>query len=88
MSESSFDRRAYLVALAVKNDVTPAKNTFVAFARKTYTRFPVSKRTLKEEIDIVVSAWYRDRWISIIEASPYFNREETDEWKRKHSRKP
>jgi hypothetical protein len=84
MEINSYDRRQYVIALAVKNDVTPAKNTFVAFAKKIYnTKFPVSKRILKQEIDIIVSAWYCDRWNSIIEDSPYFNREETDQWKKK-----
>lgn len=81
---SSYDRRAYLVAVAVKNEVYPNRNVFVAFARKVYCKFNVSKRLLKQEIDIVISAWYRDHWKEMVESSPYFTREETDQWKREH----
>lgn len=80
---NSYDRINYAIALAIKNDVNPRKNTFANFLRALYRRkFQVSKRIEKQELDIIISAWYADRWSSLVLDSPYFNKEETDKWKK------
>lgn len=85
MSLTIQDRLNYVVALAIKNRVTPDANSFVQFARNIYiSKFKASKQVMKADIDMLVSAWRSDHWRLLVDGSPYFNREETEEWKRTH----
>lgn len=81
---SSYDRRSYIVAVAIRNNVDPSKNIFQQFAKKVFAKFPVSERTRKSDIDHVISSWYRDKWKMMVENSPYFDKEETEQWIRQH----
>jgi hypothetical protein len=76
------DRIDLLVALAIKNNISPYKNSFPAFARAVLiTKCQVSTTVANNELKTALSAWAADKWASHIKNNPCgITREEIDKW--------
>lgn len=75
------DRISQLVALCVKNDLTPRKNAFAGKIRDwSSMRFGCSERTAKDYATTINNAWTGDRWKNFVAESEYLTEEEKQAW--------
>jgi hypothetical protein len=75
----------YLVAVCVKNGVTPFDVRFAGFIQKACAaKFGYDRQKAKSFIDALISAWRFDRWRSFVEESPYLTSGEKMVWMEKH----
>jgi hypothetical protein len=85
MSNDRTYRLEILVALAVKNNQTPTRNTFVGFTHRVLTsKFQSSPQVMRNDTQTLVSAWSADHWRSLIQDNPYLTSEEVTAWTQNH----
>lgn len=84
MSNERFSRLHEIVAVAIKNQITPQKIGFADFViRFAESKYGVSKSTAKSYVITLVDAWRHDRWITMVRDNPNLTPEEKREWMRK-----
>jgi len=75
-----------IVALCIKNNIPPSKNTFPGFVEKICaSRFGLDKRTARSYSNTLHSAWQGDRWKFLVKENPYLTYEEIEKWIKEHS---
>jgi hypothetical protein len=85
MSNLHQDRVDQLIALCIRNNLTPANSAFVEYIRKACaTRFGLEKNKAKPFVEILVSAWRGDKWKYHVHQSSYLTKEEIDQWIKTH----
>lgn len=71
----------YLIAVCVKNNVTPNNVKFAGLIIKACaSKFGYDKYKAKSFIDTLISAWRSDKWKNYIKESPYLTKEEKERW--------
>lgn len=79
------DRVQKLIALCVKNKMSPQKNAFAGFIHKVASgTFMVTKATAKSYIHTLIEAWRLDKWKSLVSSNQYLLREEKQKWINSH----
>lgn len=79
------DRIDQVIALCVKNNMTPDKNPFAGFVIKICSiRFGLDESTARSYIRTIISAWRGDRWKYNIKQNAYLTKEETEKWIQNH----
>jgi hypothetical protein len=74
-----------VVALSIKNQTDPNKNTWMAFAKRVITqKFGCDEKTLKWDIDNLISQWSFDKWKTLVDSNPYLDATETEAWINSH----
>ena len=75
----------YLIAVCVKNNITPTRTGFADFIlRACAGKFGMDKAKGKSFIDALISAWKFDRWKNHIKDNPYLTPEEKEGWFKRH----
>jgi len=86
MREDREERIHQLIALCVKNNLTPLKNAFAGFLQNVcISRFGIEKRTARNYIDSLIAGWRLDRWKQMLQENPYLTMEEKTTWITQHS---
>jgi hypothetical protein len=79
------DRIAQIVALCVKNNITPNNAAFADFViRVSEARFGVRRETSKSYIAAILSAWRYDKWKTILQENVYLQEAEKQKWIQTH----
>lgn len=74
-----------LVALLVKNNLSPNKITFCDFIlRASATNFGVRKETAKGYIDTLISCWNWDKLKEWVQENPHLTLNEKERWFKEH----
>jgi hypothetical protein len=74
-----------LVAICIKNNVTPDNVRFAGLIRKACaSKFGYDKYKAKSFIDALISAWSFNKWKNYVEDSPYLTTEEKEWWLQQH----
>ena len=78
------DRIEQLLAIMVKNNITPLKNTFTdIIIRVSASRFGVSRKTAKGYSQVLIDSWRMDKWERMVKENGYLRREEKENWFKK-----
>lgn len=79
------DRIQQIIALCIKNDITPSQSTCSGFVRKICSaRFALGKDTARSYTETVFSAWKADHWKFLVTGNPYLTEEEIEKWPKTH----
>lgn len=79
--QNKLDRIDQVIALCVKNGMTPEKNTFASFVIKTCCiRFGLDESTARSYLRTIITAWRGDRWKYNVKGNGYLSPEETKKW--------
>jgi hypothetical protein len=79
------NRIDYLIAVCVKNNITPNHNAFAdLIIRTSESRFGVRRDTSKSYVDTLINAWRDDKWKYRVQNNPYLTEQEKKEWMGKH----
>lgn len=79
------DYISYLVAISVKNNITPAKVGFADYIIKACAaKFSMDKYKAKSYINTLISTWRFNKWKRHVEESPYLTEAEKERWFREH----
>ena len=79
------DRIYRLIALCVKNGVTPSKTSFADFILTTASAlFTVSHKTSRGYIDTLIQIWNYDKWKTFVKNNDYLTKEEKEKWMSTH----
>jgi hypothetical protein len=82
---SRADIITYLVAICIKNNVTPNDSRFAGLIRKACAaKFGYDKYKATSFIDALISAWRFNKWKDYVEDSPYLTKEEKERWLKQH----
>ena len=75
----------YLVAVCVKNNVTPEKAAFAGLIREACAdKFVMDKYKAKSYVSTLISSWRLSRWRTWVRDSPYLTFEEKERWLEQH----
>jgi len=78
------DRIEQLLAIMVKNNITPLKNTFTdIIIRVSASRFGASRKTAKGYSQVLIDSWRMDKWKRMVKENGYLKREEKENWFKK-----
>lgn len=84
-SEARQDRIRKLVALCIKNNITPEKITFGNFVRRVcLSTFGLEKQAAKSMALTVYGAWTGDHWKIMVQDNPYLTEEQSQKWIKEH----
>jgi hypothetical protein len=75
------ERITTLVAVCVKNKVTPQKTAFADFIiRACASLYAFEKRTSRAYVDVLIQSWRFDRWKSYVMQNVNLSMEEQQAW--------
>ena len=75
------ERLCELVAVCVKNKLTPQKNIFCDFILGACASlYGYERRTARSYVDVLLSAWRFDRWESYIQKNELLKEGDLAEW--------
>jgi len=78
-------RIGLLIALSVKNSLTPDSVAFCDFILKaSAAKFAVTRQTAKGYVDTLLSCWRWGRWKEQIKTNNNLTQEEKDRWIKEH----
>jgi hypothetical protein len=76
----------YLIAICVKNNITPKDVRFAGLIRKVCaSKFGYDKYKAKSFMEVLISAWRFNKWKNYVENSHYLTEEEKRKWVQEHA---